>query len=135
MKSTRLYKRSKRKLFLPVFLIGFLVLVVLGGLLRKVDLNLSRESQTTLFSPLPSSSPKDDLENLLKEHGFIPKSLTYKDDMVQASFSGNLTVILSTSKDLTTQVLSLQFVISRAKIENRLPKVVDLRFTKPVVLY
>jgi len=52
-----------------------------------------------------------------------------------ATFSGGLVVIFSTKREPQAQADSLQFIITRAKIEGRSPKRIDLRFNKPVVTF
>lgn len=49
--------------------------------------------------------------------------------------SGNIQVILNTEANLNQAISALQLITTQAKIEGRLPRVVDLRFPKPVVTY
>lgn len=50
-------------------------------------------------------------------------------------FKDNITSVFSGKKNLKNQLDSLQLIFSRAKIEGRKIKRVDLRFDKPVVTY
>lgn len=54
---------------------------------------------------------------------------------VRLIFSEGTVGVFSVQKDPASQLDSLQFILSRTKMEGRLPGKVDLRFDKPVVVY
>lgn len=126
----------RRKLFLPLFII-FLILLGLGvNQLRQLnfDLSLLWSGREKIASPLPPLSQEGKLEEILNKYGL--KSLDFKIDGQEAVAKiSEVQVFFNLEKEIESQVLSLQFILSRAKIEGRLPKVVDLRFDKPVVSY
>ena len=53
---------------------------------------------------------------------------------IEASISGGTKVFLRTEK-IAQQVSSLQAILTRFKIEGRIPKKIDLRFEKPTVVF
>lgn len=84
--------------------------------------------------PLPGQSREAFLTEKLNEYNLKPESLKREGEEITASISG-ITVLFNFREDLTAQVVSLQLILSRAKIEGRLPRSIDLRFSKPVVSY
>ncbi len=54
---------------------------------------------------------------------------------IEVKLDKGLLVIFSSQKEMDFQLDSLQFIFSRAKIEGRKIKKIDLRFDKPVVVY
>lgn len=132
-----LKKKTKNKLILPSFLISFFILIILGGWLSKANLNFNFQwpSKQKMVNPLPSPTLKENLESLLKNQGLMPVSLEFQEKEARVLLTGDLTALFSLEKDLPSQTLALQFILSRSKIEGRLPKVVDLRFSKPVISY
>lgn len=124
-----------RKSLLPIFLIIFLLGSFFWAKFRQTDWSFDLVQSGEILNPLPSPTAKEELENFLRQGGLTPTNLDFQDEQVEGSFSGNLTVFFSLDKDLFSQVISLQFILSRSKIEGKLPKLVDLRFRKPVISY
>lgn len=129
-----LRKKSKKK---PVFLVLLLILLSLVFFFgwEKFISKLKLPNDQGIINPLPSPTQKENFEKMLKREGLSPLSLNFGEKEIQASFSGSLTALFSSEKNLDSQIISLQFILSRSKIEGRLPKLVDLRFDKPVILY
>jgi cell division septal protein FtsQ len=76
-----------------------------------------------------------DLALELKESYIIPDKIDYEQNLFTLDLKDNTTASISGSKSLTSQVGSLQFILRQSKIEGRLPKSIDLRFSKPIVKY
>lgn len=129
-----LRKKPKKRLVFPVILLFFLGLIFFFGW-KKFSSKLELPNNQGIINPLPSPTQKENFESMLKKEGLVPLSLNFGAKEIQASFSGSLTALFSSEKELTSQVISLQFILSRSKIEGKLPKLVDLRFDKPVILY
>ncbi|MDP3954862.1 MAG: hypothetical protein Q8Q15_00675 [bacterium] len=127
---------KRRKLVLPtVFLIIILSVVglnVLGKL--SFDLNLNFLGDNKMASPESNSSQNSVLQDQLGKYGLSAKDLKISEDMAEANVSG-VKVLFNLEGDVQEQVVSLQFILSRAKMDGKLPKVIDLRFAKPVVSY
>lgn len=86
------------------------------------------------LNPAVNPSKETEFKKILGEYGITPENLDYK-DTITVTLPGPLTVRLAASSDLKYSVASLQFIISRSKIEGKVPKSIDLRFDKPVVVY
>ena len=127
----------RRKFFFPFILILFLLIALLVKITKnfEFDFNFVLPTRGEIINPLPSPTAKEELENFLRQGGLTPTNLNFRQKEAEGSFSGNLTVFFSLDKDLFSQVISLQFILSRSKIEGRLPRLVDLRFNKPVISY
>lgn len=54
---------------------------------------------------------------------------------VTVNLSPELLINLLTTKSISSQVDSLQFILRQSKIEGKLPVIIDLRFDKPVLKY
>lgn len=88
-----------------------------------------------MINPATEMTPESNLKSLMGRYHLYPEGLDMQADRIVATFSGNLTAQMSTSRDLKLQVASLQLIISRSKIEGRIPKEIDLRFDNPIVVY
>jgi|SRR5579885_626390 len=75
------------------------------------------------------------LEKMLRDKQITFSKVTLSSSGYTITLPDNSQVLLSTSKDLTLQVSSLQFIISRLTMEGRAFKRLDLRFDKPVILF
>lgn len=134
--SPRLKKKSsRRKFFLPLLLI-FLILTILGiNKLGKMDLKFDFNWRADkVVSPQVSLSQETILQEMLGQYGLVGKEIKITGDKATAIVSGTK-VFFNLGENLQKQVVSLQFILSRAKIEGKLPKSIDLRFSKPVVSY
>jgi len=80
-----------------------------------------------------------DIINLLihlAESSLQPDTVIVSEEKnIAGIISSGWEALISTEKEIVFQVDSLQLILGRAKIEGRLPKLVDLRFNKPVVSY
>jgi len=85
--------------------------------------------------PLGPLSQEEKLERKLSEVGLLTKDLVSREDAIVVLLSTGEKVFFSPKGDFSTQVTSLQFILSRTKIEGRRPKSIDLRFEKPVLEY
>lgn len=72
----------------------------------------------------------------LRLYLFEPKLVRQPaDQSIEVWFKDNMVGVFSGKKDLKVQLDSLQLIFSRAKIEGRKIKRIDLRFDKPVATY
>ena len=103
---------------------------------------LERTQKTNL--PVISGSRLED-ERIKKAIGILlafqlnlwePKEIHLaSESYLEIGFKDNLEVLFSLQKEAQIQLDSLQLIFSRAKIEGRNIKKIDLRFDKPVVSY
>lgn len=56
-------------------------------------------------------------------------------DLELVFYAGKQKIIFSLDKEADIQVGSLQLILTRAKIEDKVPELIDLRFEKPVLNY
>lgn len=125
---------GKKKLFLPLLLIFLFVVVFVFGVSQKGDLSFKLQlGPRSMIEPLPPTTREEKLRISLANIGLSVESLNFEEEKITASVSGGLTIFFLPSKDLSRQVASLQFILSRAKIEGKNPKRIDLRFENPIL--
>lgn len=54
---------------------------------------------------------------------------------IKLALEGDIEVILSTTNDLVIKLNSLQMLLDSFKIRGEMPKRIDLRYDKPVIIY
>ncbi|MCL5113751.1 MAG: hypothetical protein M1372_01105 [Patescibacteria group bacterium] len=98
-------------------------------------LYLSFFKKPFIVSPLGKSNTKDiDIANLLYKENIPFASVSIASD---SSFTVNLLgggeVMLSSKKDITTQISTLQLILKRLTIEGKKIKILDFRFDKTIL--
>lgn len=134
-------KRKIKNSFRIFILLFLLFLVTLISLFVITQINRSGK----FVSPIPFSSKtkpteKDhntslqDVEKLLNTNkiSFISVK-NWKNSAVVINLQNDRQVELSTSKDISTQITSLQLIIERLTIEGDTFKCLDFRFDRPVI--
>ena len=132
----RKQNNSKKKVFLFVLLLGFLVLFIF--IFKNYSANFDIGSFLTkkdMANPSPLFSAEENLKKTFNLVGFEIKELGDFDTFYEATLSSRLIVVISKDKDFSSQVASLQFILIRSKIEGKIPTKIDLRFDKPVLKY
>ena len=134
-------KRFFRKL-LGVILVTLIVLSAVGvggyylfSIKFKKSLYVSPLSTKALNVP-EENDPADQLKKSLKQ-----KKIDFTD--VKVASNSSFLVILkdggvvtfSSEKDILSQVSSLQFILARLTMEGREVRTLDLRFSKPVIVF
>lgn len=66
---------------------------------------------------------------------FTVLTAAVSDGTVQAHLSTGQDVFFDAHADVSSEIDALQLITAKAKIDGRLPRVVDLRFSKPVVTF
>lgn len=66
---------------------------------------------------------------------FFIETITITNDGVVRAHTGNLDIIFTQDKDTSVIIATLQTLIAGFRIKGTLPKVIDLRFDKPVVTF
>lgn len=133
-KNKRIKRRSSKKFFL--FLLFFLSFS--GFLLLGLNLNFK---QHRLVSPLPSTKDnysssdktKREIKNLLNKNSISFNAITASNSSYFIRLAGGEEVILASEKPLTSQISSLQLVLSRLTIEGKRFVRLDFRFDKPII--
>jgi len=76
------------------------------------------------------------LEKLLDQDGILITNInTEADGSLRLHLKDGGEVILSSKKDLRSQISSLQLILSRLTIEGKKLKVLDFRFNRPVISF
>lgn len=131
---------ARNYIMYAVYAISLFIAVVYSGKVYKLLFS------SPFVTPLPASfslSPNiridsfeaKQVELLLARYRIDFVSVHYQKDKTYTVFLKNGgEVILSSKKDLTSQVSSLQLLINRLTIEGKSFKRLDLRFTNPVIV-
>ena len=101
--------------------------------LKRVNFEFLKKEK--IVSPVSPPTEEEKLEETLLMSGFKTWSIKSSDESFEATLLGNLLVLFSKEKEYASQVASLQFILSRSKIEGKIPQKIDLRFDKPVLTY
>ena len=95
---------------------------------------------TSVINPMAKSSSveNDDIEMKFKE--YLSSSNVLFSDVKQENGStykiilaDKTEVLVTSTKDISTQIASLQFIYNRLTMEGRLIRRLDLRYEKPVI--
>jgi hypothetical protein len=135
----RRIKRSVTRKTKPAIVV-VVVIVVLAIISGLVCIN-NFYGKAKFISPIAEgkasqSSHVSLLEDALKNQKILFTSVAMgKDDSLLIFLKDNGEVILSSKKDLRSQVSSLQLILSRLTIEGKKLKVLDLRYKHPVISF
>lgn len=69
------------------------------------------------------------------EGKFTPLVIKISASEVTLILSSNISVLLTISSNLDRDISALQLITTQAKIEGKIPRLVDLRYSKPLVTY
>ncbi|HUD09979.1 MAG TPA: hypothetical protein VMR77_04240 [Patescibacteria group bacterium] len=135
LRQKRLLKKEKLRVKMKlVFVVVILLLIATIGL-EYFYFNFVKAS---VISPLAKSkiSNQTNLENELTQRRILFTSVTASSD---GSFAITLLdggeVILSSKKDIGSQLSSLQLILSSLTIEGKKLRILDFRFDNPVVSF
>ena len=137
-------KLKNRKRKIKIILISTLFTIFSYGILSYFIWTVII-SKTHYISPLPLASPTDssikndkNIENIkerLKKEGIEFSSVSPSDFSYIIHLKDNKEAILSSQKDLSTQISSLQFIILRLTMEGKEFSRLDLRYDKPIIVF
>lgn len=125
---------QRRKKYIG-FLLVFIILLILGIKSPEIVGKIRAIFPGEMVIPVVTLSDQDRFKMLLGEKGIVVSGLDWGERQITATVSGNLIVLFLNNDKLVSQVTSLQFILSRSKIEGKSPRRVDLRFDKPVLTY
>ncbi|OGH37967.1 MAG: hypothetical protein A3B44_03365 [Candidatus Levybacteria bacterium RIFCSPLOWO2_01_FULL_38_21] len=131
----RKIKRKGRSFFIKIAL-PILVLLILSALLLYFLPTLSLFKKP-IISPLAKnkSSQTPNLETLLKNAKVPFVSISQSADYYIVMLSDGGQIFISSKKDLTSQISSLQLIFNRLTIEGKRIKSLDFRFDKPIIKF
>jgi hypothetical protein len=135
MKNHKQQSRKIKMLCKRVFVIG--TIIGLTSLFIGAYVFLTHFFQkTTYLSPLGSAvlGQQDvDIKRLLVQKNIPVKDVISSGGVYLIHLQNDAEVLLSSDKDLTLQISSLQFILSRLTMEGKVFSQLDLRFDKPVI--
>lgn len=126
--------KRKGKFFFIKVIFPILILLILSALLLY-KLPAFTIFNKPIISPLGQNKPSraSSLEVLLKKANVPFSSVTSSSDSYIITLLGGGKVIVSSKKDLTLQINSLQLMLNRLTIEGKRIKSLDFRFDKAII--
>jgi hypothetical protein len=124
---------KKRKLLILLAIFSFLGILLGLWKLEGGDFYLLEREK--IFIPVLPPTEEERLKELLSSSGLELRSIESSGDYFKVNVSGNLLILFSKKREYLDQIASLQFILNRSKIEGRIPKKIDLRFTNPILTY
>lgn len=123
-------RNLKKKIIILISLLGILGFTV-------YCLNLFIVSKKTLFiSPVGKvSDDKAFVEKVLKTNGILFSDIILSNNYYLVTIKNSGQVKLSRSKNISEQIASLQRMLREFTIEGKPFKVIDLRFSEPVISF
>ena len=118
---------------------GRLVILSIGLLVLVCSLYLFSTFWKPLFvSPLAkdNTSQRQDIRILLTASRItFSKTAKMQDLSYRVDLASGISVFISSKKDLSLQVSSLQAILKQLTIEGKEAKSIDFRFDKPIILF
>jgi len=132
MKKKRLRRRNSKRNYLALLIL----LAILSIILIAVSLSLSKKQ--VILNPVasPRNVDSEKIENMLLNKNISYLSINKNNQLYYViSLKDNGEVIVSTQKNISDQLGSLQLILNRLTIEGKRFKSLDFRYDKPVISY
>jgi len=124
--------RKQKKFFQKIKILSLLFsLLILLGILDLVYISLKKQ-KSPYINPLQTVGGSE-LAQDLEKRGVEFEDIEEGSNFYVLKLNSGETVILSKNKDVLEQLSSLQLILSRFKIEGKVIKNLDFRFSQPVV--
>lgn len=130
-------KKGRKRVRIAIFFLAILLIIsTLGYLIKSFRQNdfFLFQSEKILKPMTGISSERELVDEFSKTDVRVISLSIIGEKELEASISGGTKILLKTEK-IAQQVSSLQLMLSRFKIEGRIPKKIDLRFEKPIVVF
>ncbi len=136
-------RRNKRKGKKKLILYIVCIISVIFGLL----LLTFRPKELQLISPVPSQQVilgsieknvidrQQETKSMLQAATIVFSTVTSSQSSIIIKLDGGADAILSDEKDISEQVSSLQGILSRLTMEGKKFRLLDLRFSKPIIQF
>ncbi len=139
MLTTKRKIRERKQFLLKIYsLLGLVALSVLIGYFTSLKLFYKHGYISPLSSVLSQESQPsentDAMKSKLLQQKIDVDSVTTENENYKITLKSGEEVIFSSNKDLSSQISSLQFIMSRLTMEGRRFKRLDLTFDKPVIV-
>lgn len=127
-KQARIERRKKLFVLFLILIFLFLSLFLLGRILTN--------KKVLFFSPVSNIgfSKNSDFEEKLKKLDIEYENLKFSENSYRFDIKGEGSIIISTEKNIDSQLSSLQLTLTQLKIEGKRFKSLDFRFDKPVIV-
>lgn len=138
-------KRNQKKKFKKIFKLLILIVVLLiitlfaRLYLKKItffnSLFLKKSSSDYVINPNSDTAKISDFEKKLRDRKIYYNNIKENLDTgtIEVLLGNGITVIFSKFKDIEWQINSLQSIISKLTIEDRIPKKIDFTYEKTIV--
>lgn len=131
-------QRNYTKLIINIALvvIGIFIIVTLLYIIRNVFLPGFVISNNKIIVPQGSVLPdKNQMENIIRNHGMEVDRISFASSSATVSFYFNKStqVILSTRKEIVSQLDLVEAIDNQLKQEDKRAIYIDLRYNKPIV--
>lgn len=142
LQERRIQNKSGKRFLVAIIFLLILITLATVKLLAKADFTkfnigslLGIFSQQTV-TPLPTVNPISSLTTLLLDKNItVDFPLVATDSAIVAHIKDNGEVLFSSKDNLARQVESLQIILSSLTIEGKKFKKIDLRYTRPIMVY
>lgn len=127
--------KSKNRVKFIIKILIFFVIIFSAAV--AIYLYLS-SGKTSYLNPVVQSNVSHNsvLESLLRKNNIDYTNISMnRDGSTTVNLNGGGEVILSSKKDIGSQITSLQLILSRLTIEGKKLKTLDFRFDNPVVSF
>ena len=132
----RQLKKEKSKSRLKVLILALLFIFVLTLVSEYIYLNFSfGKSFLSPIAKVTNSQTLNVEKQLEKENINFSSTSINVDKSISVNLTNGGVVILSSKKDIRSQLSSLQLILSRLTIEGKKLKSLDLRFDSPVISF
>ena len=130
---TKKLKRKGKFFFIKIIFPILILLILLAVLLYKLP--AFPIFNKPIISPLGQNKPSQasNLESLLKKAKIPFASISQLPDYYIVMLFDGGQIFISSKKDLTSQISSLQLMVNRLTIEGKRIKSLDFRFDKPII--
>jgi hypothetical protein len=133
----RRLKKEKSKYRFKLFLLVLILVSILIVAVEYLYLNVSF-SKNRFISPIAAENKSKliGLENSLDKKQILYTSVNVdSDDSFTVTLKNGGEIILSSKKDIGSQLASLQLILSRLTIEGKILKKLDFRYDNPVISF
>lgn len=142
-KTLRKSKNKARKIISILFPLTLACAIVSGVFIYLIIATLQKPAYVSPLSTLgiqavrsEDDAAKEEIEKLLKEQKISFVKVTKgTDSSYIIHLAEDKAAIVSSDKDMKSQISSLQFILSRLTMEGKLFSRLDLRFKKPIVVF
>lgn len=127
-KQARIERRKRLLILFLILIFLFISLFLLGKIVFH--------KQILFISPVSNIgfSKNSGFEEKLEKLGIEYENLEFSESSIRFDIKGEGAVIVSTEKNIDSQLSSLQLTLTQLKIEGRRFKSLDFRFDKPVIV-